>query len=34
VKDWSENPQATQKFLTLQAEVESVYQSLKSEKAS
>jgi acyl-CoA synthetase (AMP-forming)/AMP-acid ligase II len=34
VKDWSENPQGTKKFLTLQAEVESVYQSLKSEKAS
>jgi acyl-CoA synthetase (AMP-forming)/AMP-acid ligase II len=34
VKDWSENPQGTKKFLNLQAEIESVYQSLKSEKAS
>jgi hypothetical protein len=34
VKDWSENPQSTKKFLDLQAEVESVYQSLRSEKVS
>ncbi len=34
VKDWSENPQGTKKFLSLQAEVESVYQALKSEKVS
>jgi acyl-CoA synthetase (AMP-forming)/AMP-acid ligase II len=34
VKDWSENPQGTKKFLNLQAEIESIYQSLKSEKAS
>jgi acyl-CoA synthetase (AMP-forming)/AMP-acid ligase II len=32
VKDWSENPQGTKKFLNLQAEIESIYQSLKSEK--
>lgn len=34
VKDWSESPQGTKKFLNLQAEVELIYQSLKSEKAS
>jgi acyl-CoA synthetase (AMP-forming)/AMP-acid ligase II len=34
VKDWSENPQGTKKFLNLQAEIESIYQSLKSEKVS
>jgi acyl-CoA synthetase (AMP-forming)/AMP-acid ligase II len=34
VKDWSENPQGIKKFLNLQAEVESIYQSLKSEKVS
>jgi acyl-CoA synthetase (AMP-forming)/AMP-acid ligase II len=34
VKDWSENPQTTKKFRSLQADVESVYQSLRGEKAS